>query len=65
MPTTTTKQNTNAVNVTNAPVTAGGASAAARTTNGLATQGSNGALLPFPLRLGARFPAPPRRATAV
>lgn len=47
MPTTTTKQNTNAVNVTNAPVNAGGTSAAARTTNGLATQGSNGSVAPL------------------
>lgn len=47
MPTTTTKQNTNAVNVTNAPVNAGGTSAASRTTNGLATQGSNGSVAPL------------------
>lgn len=47
MPTTTTKRNTNAVNVTNAPVNAGGTSAASRTTNGLATQGSNGSVAPL------------------
>ena len=54
MPTTTTKQNTNAVNVTNAPVNAGGASAAARTTNGLATQGSNGSIAPLSSASGSQ-----------
>lgn len=54
MPTTTTKQNTNAVNVTNAPVTAGGTSAAARTTNGLATQGSNGSVAPLSSASGSQ-----------
>lgn len=54
MPTTTTKQNTNAVNVTNAPVTAGGTSAAARTTNGLATQGSNGSIAPLSSASGSQ-----------
>lgn len=54
MPTTTTKQNTNAVNVTNAPVNAGGASAAARTTNGLATQGSNGRIAPLSSASGSQ-----------
>ena len=54
MPTTTTKQNTNAVNVTNAPVNAGGTSAAARTTNGLATQGSNGSVAPLSSASGSQ-----------
>lgn len=54
MPTTTTKQNTNAVNVTNAPVNAGGTSAAARTTNGLATQGSNGSIAPLSSASGSQ-----------
>lgn len=54
MPTTTTKQNTNAVNVTNAPVNAGGTSAASRTTNGLATQGSNGSFAPLSSASGSQ-----------
>lgn len=54
MPTTTTKQNTNAVNVTNAPVNAGGTSTAARTTNGLATQGSNGNIAPLSSASGSQ-----------
>lgn len=54
MPTTTTKQNTNAVNVTNAPVNAGGTSAASRTTNGLATQWSNGSVAPLSSASGSQ-----------
>lgn len=54
MPATTTKQNTNAVNVTNAPVNAGGTSAAARTTNGLATQGLNGGIAPLSSASGSQ-----------